>query len=109
MSPTMNTDVMPRPCPYCGNKSVRLQFRQAPNHKGRYGRYDAAMYCGKCYAYGPRIRSEDLDIDEIDIRNYRASDAMKELMRWHAVKAWNNSKDYEKDDGPVPPLFEKGE
>ena len=79
-----------KPCPFCGHvERLDFQFRQAQDKKHRYGYHDAAIYCRRCYAYGPRIKSEDLLLPELDIRNEEVTVKFKDRMRMAAIKAWN--------------------
>ena len=79
-----------KPCPFCGRvDKLDLQFRQAMDKKHRYGKHDAAIYCRKCYAYGPRIKSEDLLLPECDFRNEGVTITFKDRMREAALNAWN--------------------
>lgn len=77
------------PCPFCGeSRKLDMQLRQA-TAKGRAGHYDAAIYCRKCYAYGPRVKSEDLGLPAV---SFRESPRLRfsEAMRAGAIRAWNN-------------------
>jgi len=77
-------------CPFCGNTSnLDLQFREA---KGtRRGYYDAAIYCRKCYCYGPRVRSENVIGKRalVDGRNEIPALPYKDAMRKAALEKWN--------------------
>lgn len=76
-------------CPFCGNTSnLDLQFREA---KGtRRGYYDAAIYCRKCYCYGPRVRSEDvIGTMRCDTRAETPALPYKDAMRKAALEKWN--------------------
>lgn len=76
-------------CPFCGNTSnLDLQFREA---KGtRRGYYDAAIYCRKCYCYGPRVRSEDvIGTMRCDTRVKTPALPYKDAMRKAALEKWN--------------------
>ena len=69
-------------CPYCGSiEKFAFSFHQALDKKHRYGCYDGAIYCRNCYSYGPRVKSEDLQIPRVDTRNEKPADIMKEIMR----------------------------
>ena len=82
------------PCPFCGNtKNLDLQFREA---KGtRRGYYDAAIYCRKCYSYGPRVKSEDVigKRSKVDTRNEIPALPYKDTMRKAALEKWNRRVD----------------
>lgn len=76
-------------CPFCGStKKLDLQFREA---KGtRRGYYDAAIYCRKCYCYGPRVRSEDvIGRRKADTRNEVPALPFKDVMCKAALEKWN--------------------
>lgn len=76
-------------CPFCDNiTNLALQFREA---KGtRRGYYDAAIYCRKCYCYGPRVRSEDvIGSRRVDWRNDAPTPNYKAAMRDAALEKWN--------------------
>lgn len=73
-------------CPFCG-KSDRLVV--SLHQSQRYGKYDAAVYCRNCYAYGPRVRSEDLALPDIDIRNEQITMKFEDRMETAALRAWN--------------------
>lgn len=75
-----------RECPFCG-KSDRLAV--SLHQAQRYGKYDAAVYCRKCYAYGLRVRSEDLALPGIDIRNEQITMKFEDRMKTAAIRAWN--------------------
>lgn len=75
-----------RECPFCG-KSDRLAV--SLHQAQRYGKYDAAVYCRKCCAYGPRIRSEDLALPGLDLRNEQITTKFEERMKTAALRAWN--------------------
>lgn len=80
----------PKPCPFCGSASrLDLSFREALNKKTRYGRYDAAIYCRKCYAYGPRVKSEDLDAQPIDPGAGLTKLNLQNNMKEAAIRQWN--------------------
>ena len=79
-------------CPFCGNTSnLDFQFRQALDKKHRYGQYDAAIFCRKCYCYGPRVKSEDVlgAGAKIDHRNESPALPYKDAMRKAALEKWN--------------------
>lgn len=73
-----------RECPFCGSGKLAMQFRQT-----RHGHYDAAIYCRKCYAYGARVRSEDLNLPPCDTRNESPTQHMKNFMKEAAAVVWN--------------------
>ena len=77
-----------KPCPFCGSIRLDLQFRQAPK-RHRYGRYDSAVYCRKCHSYGPRVKSEDIELPQCDIRNENPTERFKDAMRIAAIDVWN--------------------
>lgn len=87
-----------KPCPFCG-KTDKLDFshHQANNRKTRYGRYDAAIYCRRCGAYGPKIKSEDLALPGCDIRNENVTITFKERMREAALNLWNRRYGHDAD------------
>lgn len=79
-----------KPCPFCGcTDKLDVQYRQALDRKRRYGMYDSAIYCRRCYSYGPRIRSEDLALQDMDFRNERPTKKHKDRMTDAALAAWN--------------------
>ena len=74
------------PCPFCG----KIRYLDVSIHQARrYGRYDAAIYCKKCYCYGPKIRSEDLALPGVDLRNEGITITFRDRLRLAAVRAWN--------------------
>lgn len=76
-------------CPFCGTtKNLDLQFRAA---KGmRRGYYDSAIFCRKCYCFGPRVRSEDvIGRMKVDHRIETPAEPYKEAMRKAALEKWN--------------------
>jgi len=75
-------------CPFCGeSRNLDMQLRQA-TAKRRVGCYDAAIYCRKCYAYGPRVKSEDLGLPAMSVRESPRLRFL-EAMRAGAIRAWN--------------------
>ena len=85
-------------CPYCGSiQKLAFSFHEARDKKHRYGRYDGAIYCRNCYSYGPRVRSEDLQISRADTRNEEPTVTMMEALKSAAVELWNRrvSDEYE--------------
>lgn len=76
-------------CPFCGSIRLDFQFRQAADKRHRHGRYDSAVYCRRCHSYGPRVRSEDIELPTCDTRNESPADRFKDAMRIAAVDAWN--------------------
>lgn len=86
-------DNAPRPCPFCGSTArLDFQFRQAQNHKTRHGRYDASIYCRRCYCFGPRIRSEDVSLPPVS-GSESPRIAFSNAMRVYAIQAWNRRVD----------------
>jgi hypothetical protein len=73
-------------CPFC-RKSDKLAVSLTQSQ--RYGKYNAAVYCRNCYAYGPRVRSEDLALPSVDLRNERITGTFKARMKDEAIKKWN--------------------
>ena len=74
-------------CPFCG----RIDKLDVSCHQTRrgYGTYDSAVYCRRCGAYGPKIRSEDFCMRSIDFRNEHITDKGKDMLKEEAVKLWN--------------------
>ena len=77
----MNAVLDLKPCPFCGSDKLDFQYRQALDKKHRYGKYDAAIYCRHCYAYGARVKSENVIFSDSITRE----EAMKQM----AIMLWN--------------------
>lgn len=78
-----------KPCPFCGNsRKLGAKFHQAQG-PGRKGGYDALIYCKECFTNGPKIRSEELGIPRLDVRNEEPTGHMKKIMREKAIEVWN--------------------
>lgn len=77
----MNAVLDLKPCPFCGSDKLDLQYRQALDKKHRYGKYDAAIYCRHCHAYGSRVKSENVIFSDRITRE----EAMKQM----AIMLWN--------------------
>ena len=78
-----------KPCPWCKKRDkLSVSLHQALAKKTRYGAYDSAVYCRRCGAYGPKVRSETLTA-RLDVRNEQPGIPFKEAMQKEAVIAWN--------------------
>ena len=76
-------------CPWC-RKANRLafSFHQAAAKRTRYGAYDGAIYCRRCGAYGPTIKSEWITT-RLDWRNETPTGSLRDAVQKAAIRAWN--------------------
>lgn len=61
------SEIKPKPCPFCGSKSVRIFRTEFMKKNGSYRtRYNA--YCGNCKARGPQYIANGIGMNELNAR-----------------------------------------
>ena len=73
-----------KPCPFCGGYDTDYSQKRVQCDYGSNARYQAAVYCRKCNAYGRRVLSE-----KAYVRDYAALQRVTEGLRERAIEAWN--------------------
>lgn len=75
------SETKPKPCPFCGSKSVRIFRTEFMKKNGSYRtRYNA--YCGNCKARGPQYIANGIGMNELSRRECQSAFDK-------ALDAWN--------------------
>ncbi len=49
-----------KPCPFCGGKNLGVSEKSVSRDYGTAIKYQVAIYCKDCYAYGTRVLTEKI-------------------------------------------------
>ena len=73
-----------KPCPFCGGYDTDYSQKRVQCDYGRKARYQGAIYCRKCNAYGRRVLSEKMIAGD-----YYGRSKVTDGLRKKAIEAWN--------------------